>query len=250
MSIGFDGLPGAVGVSHLAVYDSASPDGVRGGSAHVHLSCTESYVVIGGRGRLQTLSYSGFQEIDLHPMQLVWFTPGVVHRLVNTGDLEIIIVMQNGGLSEAGDCVLALPNDYLREPDRYREVVTLPPNDMGSERVEAHARRRKDLSVQGFGELRVRFEQEGHSALDEFYLAASNLTKDQLAEWKELWHSGAARAAATTEVYLGALEQGDLSHLRSALLQETQVRPGSPRFGMCGRITNFDTITAVLTPQQ
>ena len=227
MSVGFDGLPGAVGVSHLAVYGSASPDGVRGGSAHVHLSCTESYVVIGGRGRLQTLSYSGFQEIDLHPMQIVWFTPGVVHRLVNTGDLEIIIIMQNGGLSEAGDCVLALPNDYLREPDRYREVVALPPNDMGSERVEAHARQRKDLSVQGFVELRSRFEQEGHSALDEFYLAASNLTKDQVAEWKELWHSGAERAAATTAVYLGALAQGDLSHLRSAVLQETQVRPGS-----------------------
>jgi hypothetical protein len=43
MSIDFRGPPGAVAVSHLAVYDSTSPDGVRGGSAHVHLTCTESY---------------------------------------------------------------------------------------------------------------------------------------------------------------------------------------------------------------
>jgi mannose-6-phosphate isomerase-like protein (cupin superfamily) len=238
----FQGPPGAVGVSHLAVYDSTSPDGVPGGSAHVHLSCTESYVVIGGRGRLQTLSYSGFREINLDPLQVVWFTPGVIHRLVNDGDLQIIIVMQNGGLPEAGDCVLSLPAGFLESPTRYREVADLPPPDTGHDHIEAHARQRKDLSVAGFVELRTRVEQEGVQALDDFYRAAAELNQGQLAEWRELWRSGAHAASETTAAQISALETGDLRYLEKAVLQQAQLRAGSPRPGMCGRITNFDVV--------
>jgi mannose-6-phosphate isomerase-like protein (cupin superfamily) len=240
MTSNFQGPPGAVGVSHLAVYDSTSPDGVPGGSAHVHLSCTESYVVIGGRGRLQTLSYAGFQEIDLNPLQVVWFTPGVIHRLVNDGDLQIIIVMQNGGLPEAGDCVLSLPAGYLDSPDRYREVANLPPPDTGHDHIEAHARKRKDLSVAGFVELRTQVEHVGPQALDDFYRAAAALNKGQLAEWRELWRAGAQSATETTAAQIGALESSDLRYLETAVLQQAQLRAGSPRPGMCGRITNFD----------
>jgi mannose-6-phosphate isomerase-like protein (cupin superfamily) len=240
MTAGFQGPPGAVGLSHLAVYDSTSPDGVPGGSAHVHLTCTESYVVIGGKGRLQTLSASGFQEIELHPMQVVWFTPGVIHRLVNEGGLEIIIVMQNGGLPEAGDCVLSLPDSYLKDSSSYRDVANLPAPQEGRDRVEAHAQRRKDLSVAGFVELRSKVEQEGPQALDEFYRRAAALTHDQLEEWRELWHNGAERAVATTGDQLRALEGGDLAHLQDGALREANPRAGSPRPGMCGRITNFD----------
>ena len=240
MTSNFQGPPGAVGVSHLAVYDSTSPDGVPGGSAHVHLSCTESYVVIGGRGRLQTLSYAGFQEIDLNPLQVVWFTPGVIHRLVNDGDLQIIIVMQNGGLPEAGDCVLSLPAGYLDSPDRYREVANLPPPDTGHDHIEAHARKRKDLSVAGFVELRTQVEQVGPQALDDFYRAAAALNEGQLAEWRELWRAGAQSATETTAAQIDALESSDLRYLETAVLQQAQLREGSPRPGMCGRITNFD----------
>jgi mannose-6-phosphate isomerase-like protein (cupin superfamily) len=247
MNASFQGPPGAVGVSHLAVYDSVSPDGVPGGSAHVHLTCTESYIVIGGRGRLQTLSHSGFQEIELHPMQVVWFTPGVIHRLVNDGDLEIIMVMQNSGLSEAGDCVLSLPDEYFESPARYREVANLPPPDSGHDRIETHAGQRKDLSVKGFAELRSRVEREGPQALDDFYLAAAAICQDQIAEWRELWRLGAENASATTGAQLLALEHGDLSHLDRAVLQEAQLRAGSPRPGMCGRITNFDSAPRIIT---
>ncbi|MBA2573227.1 MAG: cupin, partial [Nocardioidaceae bacterium] len=31
-------FPAGTSVSHLAVYDWSSPDGLRGGSAHVHLA--------------------------------------------------------------------------------------------------------------------------------------------------------------------------------------------------------------------
>lgn len=43
-------LPGAVGLSHLSAYDWEAADGVCGGSPHLHLVCTEAYVVTGGRG--------------------------------------------------------------------------------------------------------------------------------------------------------------------------------------------------------
>ena len=182
-------------------------------------------------------------------MQVVWFTPGLIHRLVNDGDLEIIIVMQNSGLPEAGDCVLSLPAEYLGSTARYREVANLPPPEAGRDRIEAHARQRKDLSVKGFVELRSRMELEGPQALDDFYRAAAAMTKDQIAEWKELWHLGAGYASATTGAQLDALEHGDLSHLDGAVVRQAQLRPGSPRPGMCGRITNFDPVpgTVMLT---
>ena len=157
----YQGLPAGVGVSYLEVYESESPDGIRGGSAHVHLSCTESYVVIGGSGRLQTLSRQGFEEIELHERQVVWFTPGVVHRLVSNGDLDIIIVMQNGGLPESGDCILSFPEEYLKDRARYRAAVQLPPIENGRDRVDAAAKARKDLSITGFVALRAAVERDG-----------------------------------------------------------------------------------------
>lgn len=56
-------LPGAVGLSHLSAYDWEAIDGVCGGSPHLHLVCTEAYVVTGGRGAVQTLSPDGYREI-------------------------------------------------------------------------------------------------------------------------------------------------------------------------------------------
>lgn len=240
MSNSFQGLPAGVGVSYLEVYDSESPDGIRGGSAHVHLTCTESYVVIGGSGRLQTLSSHGFQEIDLYARQVVWFTPGVVHRLVSDGDLDIIIVMQNGGLPESGDCILSFPEEYLKDRERYREAVTLPPIEQGRDQVDAAARTRKDLSITGFVALRGAMERDGFAALEAFYRDAAALVDGDRDRWKAVWEQGAVEATETTGRQLAALGDGDLSHLGDGTLHVAQVRAGSPRAGMCGRITSFD----------
>ena len=236
----YQALPGGVGVSHLRVYDSLSPDGVRGGSAHVHLSCTEAYVVVAGRGTLQTLSSQGFQELALHEHQVVWFTPGIIHRLVTEGELEIVIVMQNGGLPESGDCILTFPEEYLKDKERYRAAVELPPIDQGREVVDAAAKARKDLSITGFVNLRERMEREGLAPLHEFYRDAAALVDDNRDDWRALWEEGAVRATATTGSALDALEVGDLSYLAEAAVHEAEVRPGSPRAGMCGRIISFD----------
>lgn len=239
----FQGLPGGVGVSHLRVYDSESPDGVRGGSAHVHLACTESYVVLGGRGKLQTLSHKGFEEIDLYERQVVWFTPGVVHRLVvSESNLDIIIIMQNSGLPESGDVVLSFPAQHMKDRARYDEAASLPPIERGPDAVAERAKWRRDLSIEGFGELRAAMAHDGFAALEAFYRNAAALTEDRRETWKSVWQHGAVRASETTGEQLAALQGHDLSYLAQGGLHEAQVRPGSPRAGMCGRITDFDVV--------
>jgi len=102
-------LPGGIGVSHLRAYDWAAEDGVRGGSPHVHLACTEAYVVTGGRGAVQTLSAGGYAETPLEAGVIAWFAPGTVHRMVQDDGLRVTVLMQNSGLPEAGDAVFTFP---------------------------------------------------------------------------------------------------------------------------------------------
>jgi mannose-6-phosphate isomerase-like protein (cupin superfamily) len=109
-------FPGAVGISDLRVYDWPTADGVCGGSPHMHLVCAETYVVTGGEGSVQTLTWSGYAETPLTAGSVVTFTPGTIHRLVNgDGRLRITVVMQNSGLPEAGDAVFTFPAAVLAD---------------------------------------------------------------------------------------------------------------------------------------
>ena len=49
----------------------------------------------------------------------MWFEPGTIHRLVNGGGLELVVLMQNSGLPEAGDAVFTFPPAILDDPDAY-----------------------------------------------------------------------------------------------------------------------------------
>src|ERR671933_2756540 len=140
-------LPGAIGITHLKVYDTPAPDGLVGGSPHVHFACTEAYAVTGGRGAVQTLSAAGFDETALTPGELFWFTPGVIHRLINyDGQLEILVLMQNAGLPEAGDFALTFPVETLRDEQAYwREASLVSRGMVYATGVEA-ARHRRDLA--------------------------------------------------------------------------------------------------------
>ena len=104
----------------------SGPDGVAGGSPHMHFACSEAYLVIKGRGSVQTLSSAGFREIPLRAGSLVWFTPGLIHRLINEDAcLEIFAVMENAGLPEHGDSVFTFPSKHLRDEDSYLQVASL-----------------------------------------------------------------------------------------------------------------------------
>jgi mannose-6-phosphate isomerase-like protein (cupin superfamily) len=229
-------LPGAVGITALRVYDWEAADGLCGGSPHMHLCCTEGYVVVGGAGRVQTLRAGGFAETPLRPGDVVWFTPGTIHRAVNDGDLHVVALMQNSGLPEAGDAVLTFPPEHLADPETYRRAVSVAgPDGPSPER----ARARRDLAIEGFTRLRERAEAGDGAALEEFFAAAAALVRPQLASWRERWEQGAAAASRRTGEEIDALEAGDHGHLRDAAVARME-QPAPVTLGMCGRLSPYD----------
>lgn len=238
----------------LDVYDWVAPDGLRGGSAHVHLVSAEGYVVLAGRGRLQTLGTAGYAESELRPGDCLWFTPGIIHRLVNEGGLRLMVVMQNAGLPEAGDAVLTFPAGIVADPAAYARAAALPSagagaggaadRDGAAGGLEDAARRRRDLAIEGYLELRDQMAEEGPAALDGFFAAAVRLVGGRVPQWRERWLRGAFGAAAATGGQLDKIACGDPGHLADGVVRR-MVRPSGPRsYGMCGLLTCYDPATA------
>ncbi|NUP80542.1 MAG: cupin domain-containing protein [Nonomuraea sp.] len=221
-------FPGGTSVSRLTVYTGACADGLEGGTPHVHTASTEAYVVIGGSGTLQTLDLNGPRETQLGPGSTVWFTPGTIHRAVNRGGLEVVVVMSNAGLPEAGDAVMTFPPEVVADAGRYREAATLPAVDAG----EAVARRR-ELAVEGFHRL----IEGGPEALRRFYDSAVALVRPKVAGWREIWEATVAEQTRRTDAVLAALDRGDPAHLERAALMES---PPEQRWGMCGHLRAHD----------
>ncbi|MDG9718359.1 cupin [Streptomyces sp. DH24] len=225
-------LPGAVGLSHLSPYDWEAADGVCGGSPHLHLVCTEAYVVTGGRGAVHTLGADGHREIPLEPGSVAWFTPGTVHRMVQGAGLRVTVLMQNSGLPEAGDAVFTFPPEVLADPDAYAAAASFPPGT-GPD-AETAARRRRDLAVEGYLALREAAEAGDLGPFLGFQRAAARLVRDKVPRWRELWRAGALATAERTGAHLNALETDDPAHLAEAAAYETTpTRRGG--LGMCGR---------------
>ena len=233
------GLPGGIAVSRLRVYDWEAPDGLRGGSPHLHTASTEGYVVLGGRGSVETLSSDGLQRTPLEPGAVVWFTPGTVHRLINAdGALDILTLMSNAGLPEAGDAVLTFPLDVLRRPARYREHATLPA-DGDHETMAAATRVRRDLALEGFAELRDRAASDLDGTLHDLYSAAAALVAPRAGEWERIVASGPGAALDATARQLASLAAGDPGDLVASGIRSLQPERGE-RWGMCGRLTVWE----------
>ncbi|GAA3141666.1 cupin domain-containing protein [Nonomuraea salmonea] len=228
-------FPGGTSVSRLSVYSgNACADGLEGGTPHLHTASTEAYVVIGGQGALQTLDAGGLRETELLPGTTVWFTPGTIHRAVNRGGLEVVVVMSNAGLPEAGDAVMTFPPDVVADPARYRAAATLPSVD-----VEEAVRRRRELAVEGFSRL----VDGGPGALRAFYDSAVALVRDRVGEWRGIWERTVAEETRRTSAVLDALERGDGGHLLDAALMES---PTEERWGMCGHLRAHDVTHPIL----
>ncbi|GAB3458696.1 cupin domain-containing protein [Actinophytocola sediminis] len=233
-----DPLPGGVGLSRLCVYDTVTPDGRPGGTPHLHLCCTEAYVVTAGKGAVQTLSGNGFAEHELVPGTVLWFTPGTVHRLINLGGLDIVVVMANSGLPEAGDAVFTFPPEVLRDPERYATAATLPGGGApGTDVGTAYTRR--DLAIEGFMQLREAVERDGPRAMAQLYEAAVALKRPLLDAWRNRWENGAFRVAQLTGVHLDALGRGDPGHLRDARVHAIAQPSERGRLGMCGLLDTY-----------
>jgi len=228
-------FPGAIGVSHLRVYDTEAPDGLAGGTPHLHTLCTEAYAVVGGRGHVQTLTAAGYAEVPLEPGAFVWFTPGTIHRLVNDGGLEIYVLMQNAGLPEAGDMVITLPSEVLADPARYAEAATLPAGEQTTNGSDTAARARRDAAVTAFLDLR----NGGPAALTQFHHAAARIVRPHLDRFGSVWADGPARASAATGEQLAALGSGDPTHLAAASIHRLAPPGDERRMGCCGTLGTY-----------
>jgi mannose-6-phosphate isomerase-like protein (cupin superfamily) len=229
-------LPGAVGLSALRVYPWEAADGICGGSPHLHLACTEAYVVISGSGRVQTLTTHGFAEHGLAPGDVVWFTPGTIHRAVSDGDLNVLVLMQNSGLPEAGDAVLTFPPEHLADRESYLRARDLAGSD-GKPSPE-RARQRRDLAVEGFLRLRAAADEGDPQPLETFHSSAASIVHPLLEDWRVILEQGAGAAVDQTAAELSALAAGDHSHLRRARVGRME-RPAEAAFGMCGFLNAY-----------
>jgi len=232
-------FPGGIGVSHLRVYDTAAPDGLAGGTPHLHTVCTEAYVVVAGAGEVHTLTSSGFLVTPLEPGAFVWFSPGTIHRLVNGGGLEILVLMANAGLPEAGDMVITFPADIVSDANAYAKAATLPESDRTTAGPGTSARQRRDLAVPTFLELVAATERGDRRALQTFHEAAAALVRPRLAEFEKLWRDGPVAAVEQTEQQLAALANGSADHLARASVHAMPVPGAERRMGCCGTLGTY-----------
>lgn len=232
-------FPGAIAASHLRVYDTAAPDGLAGGTPHLHTACTEAYWVVAGEGAVQTLTTRGYEEVALEPGAFVWFTPGTIHRLVNLGDLEILVLMQNAGLPEAGDMVITFPAEVLATSDSYATAATLPEGERTTAGTGDAARTRRDLAVPTFVELRDTTEAGDPAPLRAFHEAAARLVQPHIGAWTARWREGPLREVERTGDLLRALAGGDADHLADASVHRLPPPDAERRMGCCGTLGTF-----------
>jgi mannose-6-phosphate isomerase-like protein (cupin superfamily) len=231
-------FPGGVGLTRLAAYPWPTADDEHGGTPHMHLACTECYVVVQGRGRLETLSHQGHGVATLRQGDVVWFAPGTIHRAINDGDLRVVVVMQNGGLPEAGDAVMTFPAEHLTA-DSYAAAASVV-DDRGVQDPRL-ARVRRDLALQGYLALRDAWHAGDATALDDFHRAAAALVRPYLDAWEKTVQHGAAAAARTTLRQIEALRAGDWNHLRAAEVSRI-AEPSEQSLGMCGYLHAYDPV--------
>lgn len=239
------GLPGGVSLSHLRVYDWPAADGVGlagSGSPHLHIASSEAYVVLGGSGSVQTLGPSGFDVHPLRPGSIASFGPGVVHRAVNDGDLEVLVIMSNAGLPEAGDAVLTFPASVLADPVAYRAAATLPDGSASDDEVAAAARRRRDLALEGYAELGDAVDRIGAAAaLRPLHDAAARIVRSLVPHWQDVWTRSVYAETESTAAALEGLIRGVAPHLARGTVSTVEASPAPRRYGMCGRLQTWPT---------
>jgi mannose-6-phosphate isomerase-like protein (cupin superfamily) len=235
-------MPGATLVTRLKVYDTVTIDGKIGGTPHFHFLCTEMYFVLAGSGTVEMIDMRGFTQVELKPFSALVFSPGTIHRLVNPhGDLELLVVMQNSGLPERGDNVVAFTEDILADAARFSEAMKVQSFE--------DAYRRRDRGVEGFLSLKAAFEvdqDQGQMALQRVYTYAAQRLEAKRSQWQQVIEQGAERAAHESLEQVQALAAGDvsyLSHARHVLIEAGEYK--TP--GFCGRLNRyFDPATLTM----
>lgn len=205
----------------------------------MHLLSSEAYIPTGGSGEVHTLSRDGFRIFPLTLGEIVWFEPGVIHRLVNiSGDLELLVIMQNAGLPEAGDAVFTFPSEIMTSADWYHRASSLP--DGTPETKVAAARTRRDLAIEGFQDLIAAPSLD--LALSQFHARAIELRRDRFDQWQQLLTAGPLDESRRTLQQLTELVDGDSSSLGRARLAGTDTEMQQPVVGMCGLLRQYEPV--------
>lgn len=225
-------LPAGVGLTHIKVYDTPGPDGLISGGAHIHLVCSEIYYVLAGRGEMELLSMDGLQTIELLPNKAVFFLPGTFHRVLNPNrNLEILAIMQNGGLPERGDFVMSFPHEVLTNPPAYSQALRAPTLE--------DALKRRDLSLKGFLELKAAFarsKEEGQLALRKFYHAARNLISPKVDGFEWVLKVGAQSEVKASLDACDFLRAGRIDYLEQSRSAALYPLTETAKPGMCGHL--------------
>ncbi len=228
-------LPAGVGLTHVRVYDSPGPDGVISGGAHIHLVCAEIYFVLKGTGQIELLTMDGVETLDLIPNKAVFFRPGTFHRVLNPNrDLELLTIMQNGGLPERGDFVMSFPHEILTNPPAYAQAVRAP--------TLADALRRRDLSLEGYLQLKAAFGrsvEEGQTALRAFYRAARNLIAPKVDGFEWVLKVGAQTEVKTSLDACDFIRAGRTDYLEASQYAALYPLQDAARPGMCGELHSY-----------
>lgn len=231
--LGAHAFLGGVALSRLRVYEACAPDGMAGGSPHFHLACAEAYFVLAGAGAVELVSLAhGYQRLQLKPGDAVQFEPGIVHRLVNEGNLEILVLMQNAGLPENGDAVFTFLPEVLSDAEIYRQYASI-------DSLEG-ALTRRDHAVAGLSVLKDAFARsadEGRGLLRDLHQSAAELVQPSVKSWMDIVERGPARAAAKTRSHLLELGTGRPGDLAGS--QILRLLANEERLGMCGRLNPF-----------
>jgi hypothetical protein len=205
----------------------------------MHFACSEAYLVIKGQGFVQTLSSTGFREIPLRAGSMIWFTPGLIHRLVNTdAELEIFAVMENAGLPEHGDSLLTFPFKYLQDEDSYWQSASLESAGLAPANQPEAARKRRDLAVRGFQMLRAELEE---GSLETFYQQSARLVRSKEPGWRQIWEAGPMKTIQRTRSFLDKLNLGTSDYLHEGRVFEVPVDPEHElrKLGMCGTLRPY-----------
>ncbi|ALV47047.1 hypothetical protein MB46_17705 [Arthrobacter alpinus] len=232
-------FPGGTALTRLAVYDWEAADGLCGGAPHMHTASTEAYLVVGGQGRVETLRSGACDVHDLAVGDLLWFSPGTIHRLINDGNLDLLVVMQNSGLPEAGDAVLTFLPEILADPEDYRRTAQLPVGAGGGAREEPLERERaalarRDAAMIGYQRLKDAALAGDWRPVQEFHAQAVRLIQAHVPQWRELWEGRVAAEAADTDAYLTELAAGRYAHFARAAVGRASPTSEVFGLGMCG----------------
>lgn len=224
-------LIGGIGISRVVVYaQRSSPDGQHGGSPHIHSVTDEAYYVTKGTGWVELHDLErGFRRVRLEPGTYVDFEPGVLHRLVNEQGLELLAMMGNAGLPEAGDARMYFGAEVDATPQRYEELWTLPQRQGLDGALE-----RRDHAVEAYGELMELWDTDRSAYFAELrrFVAAAN-------------HAAAAKKADFL-LHIERGPQAKLERVRARLahvdgVEEHPVVRKQPQaeavgLGMCGQL--------------